>query len=106
MACATPIISTNCLYGPLEIIHNATNYISKRKDTIYGKYGVLTPVFSFGKSREASTYEEKEMAKAVCTLLGNSKLRQKYSELSKKRSEDFTVQKMVDQYNIVIRRLL
>lgn len=74
MACGTPVISTDCPSGPNEIIAN-------------GKNGVLVP-----------TGNEKALAKAIITLLKDGNLRKKYSMESKKKAEDFRIDKILSQY--------
>lgn len=45
MICGTPVISSDCISGPREILNPDSDLSSLLKDTIeYGKYGVLFPI--------------------------------------------------------------
>ncbi len=74
MACAVPVISTDCPSGPGEIITNGENGI------------LVTPG------------NEKDLADAMLTLIRHKELRKKFSEEGKKRSEDFMIEKILPQY--------
>ncbi len=74
MACGVPVISTDCLSGPREIITN-------------GKNGILVPVG-----------DERKLAEAILDLLNNEKKRKKFSLEAKKRVKDFEAKKIVTQY--------
>ncbi len=74
MACGVPVVSTDCLTGPSEIITN-------------GKNGILVPVS-----------DEKELTEAVLTLLKDEGLRRRFSIEGRKRAEDFRVEKIIPQY--------
>lgn len=94
MSCGVPVISTDCLYGPKEICGS-------------GKYCVLTPPFQQRIEKSVIVgYEEKAYAKKIIDIVSNEKLRKKYSELSKKRAENFTIQKMAAHYHHVIQDML
>ncbi|GAH75207.1 unnamed protein product [marine sediment metagenome] len=77
MACSVPVISTNCPYGPNEIITDGVN-------------GLLVPV--------GDTHA---MAEAIAKLLKDEPLRERLAEEGKKRAEDFKVEKMVAEYEKV-----
>lgn len=70
MACRTPVVSTDCPYGPREILAN-------------GRYGRLTPV---GDSEAA--------ADAIAATLGNPVDRERLRQ----RSEDFSLDRAADAY--------
>jgi glycosyltransferase involved in cell wall biosynthesis len=74
MACGTPVISTNCLSGPNEII-------------THGKNGLLVP-----------PADEKALAEAMRSLLENNKLRIMLAEEGKRRARDFRLEKILPQY--------
>ena len=74
MACGTPVVSTDCLSGPREIITN-------------GKDGMLVP-----------PGDESALAEAMYRLLASDELREKFSREGKKRVEDFRIDKIVKQY--------
>ena len=74
MACETPIVSTDCLSGPREIITN-------------GKNGILVP-----------TLDDEGMATAVNTLLNDKEQREKFSNEGFKKVEEFTIGKIIPQY--------
>lgn len=77
MACGVPVISTNCPYGPNEIITDGVN-------------GLLVPVGDINA-----------MAEAILKLLKDEPLRKHLAEAGKRRAEDFKVEKMVAQYEKV-----
>ncbi len=74
MACKTPIVSTDCLSGPGEIITNGEN-------------GLLVP-----------TLDEEGMVAAVNMLLNDKALRSEFSENGFKRIEEFGINKILPQY--------
>jgi len=74
MACGVPVISTDCLSGPREIITN-------------GKNGILVPVG-----------DERKLAEAILDLLNNEKKRKKFSVEARKRIRDLEVKKTVNKY--------
>jgi len=87
MACGTPVISTNCQYGPKEILLNS-------------KYGILTP--SFAENKKAGDY----LVNAVQSLLLAKNRRSHYKQMGLKRANDFTATTMSQGYYKVISELL
>jgi len=78
MACGVPVISTDCPYGPNEIITDGIN-------------GLLVPVGNV-----------EAMAEAILGLLKDEPLRNRLAHAGKKRAEDFKVEKMVAEYEKVL----
>ena len=74
MACGLPVVSSDCLSGPNEILEN-------------GKNGILVPVG-----------DEKAWAGAVLKVSNNPNLRQEFSTLAEKRSKDFSVKNIIVEY--------
>ncbi|MCK8816305.1 glycosyltransferase [Natroniella sulfidigena] len=74
MACGCPVISTDCPYGPNEIIDNGEN-------------GILTSVGN-----------EKEIAEKIILLLTNEDLRINIRMNGLKRAKDFKVRKITNKY--------
>lgn len=74
MACGAPVISTNCPSGPGEIIENYKN-------------GILVP-----------PADEKALAVAILNLVKDENLRKKFSLEGSKRVEDFSIEKLMPQY--------
>ncbi|MHA1410840.1 MAG: glycosyltransferase, partial [Candidatus Odinarchaeia archaeon] len=74
MACGVPIISTDCLSGPNEIITN-------------GKNGILVPVDN-----------EKVLKDQMLNLLNDQNLRKMFSIEGKKRAENFRIEKILQEY--------
>ena len=81
MVCGTPVISTNCKSGPLEIIGD-------------NKYGILIPV---GNSEV--------LAREIINLLKNDKKRNNLSKKGIKRAKHFDVSTIVKQYEAVFERV-
>ncbi len=96
LALGKPIISTNCFYGPAEIMEKDYNYIGETD------YRYLTPKLD-GKFRttEALTPEEKYLSNSIDNLL--NKLEDiNYSETVKKkamkRAMDFDINNIIPKY--------
>lgn len=106
MACDLPIISTDCLSGPREILTDNINYKLTKKE--YGEYGVLVPVFNGIKHsyQDNLTYEENVMADTIIEFLNNDDLRNKYKYKSKKRVKKFTVDNIIKEWNHLIENLI
>ena len=69
--CGVPVISTDCPFGPDEIITDGVN-------------GLLVPVA-----------DVEAMAQAILRLLQDTSLRKDLAEAGRLRAEDFRVEKMV-----------
>ncbi|WP_440945533.1 glycosyltransferase [Methanosarcina sp. T3] len=91
MACGCPIISTDCKYGPREILSD-------------GKYGVLVPPMdgNFRSALEPLFTSEKCMSKAMMNFLDNLELRDFYSQKSKERAKDFAIEKCIQEYEKIL----
>lgn len=80
MRCGLPIISTNCNYGPAEILDN-------------GKYGILVPIEN-----------SEHLAKEIFDLLNNNARLSTLSKLSFKRVQDYDISVISKQYEEVLIR--
>jgi len=74
MACGIPVIATRCPYGPEEIITDGVN-------------GLLVPVADVDA-----------LAEAILKLLDDKHLRKRLGEAGRKRAEDFSMKKVVSDY--------
>lgn len=105
MACGLPIVSTDCLSGPREILapdeydNHQINYdISKKR------YGILSPVFDgkIYKANETLTKEEQIMARNITEVLGDTETAKYFSNMSLKRVEDFNANRNIKQWEKII----
>ena len=79
MACGLPVVSTDCVAGPSEILQN-------------GRCGILVPVA-----------DEDALAKAIVTMLTNTELRNRLAAEALRRVADFEPAKVVASYEQLFR---
>lgn len=105
MACGVPIVSTDCLSGPREILapgefeHNDIKYGLDKN-----RYGVLVPVCDgviYG-SKDPLSKEEEIMANSIISLLQNEALRNHFSEQSLKRIKEFDINNIIKEWEQII----
>ena len=92
LACGLPIISTDCKSGPREMLSpNSDIRIQLQNDIELAKYGILTPINSTLKLKEA-----------MKLIINDNELRTKYKKQSKQRAEDFKIEKIIKQYEKIL----
>jgi N-acetylgalactosamine-N,N'-diacetylbacillosaminyl-diphospho-undecaprenol 4-alpha-N-acetylgalactosaminyltransferase len=83
-----PVISTDCPFGPREILAPDTATDKKLTDSIeHAAYGVLSPVGN-----------AKLFSEAMEEMMVNDELRNRYALQSRKRSPDFDIKNISRQY--------
>lgn len=100
MACSLPVISTDCKYGPKELLNPGTDYETQIDAITYGKYGVLVPPLD-GYKYQASDpliQEEQMLAEAIVSMLNDNELRNEYKEKILHRGNDFTPETITEQW--------
>lgn len=86
--CGCPVISTDCISGPREILAPDTDIAYQLKDRIeYAKYGVLTPVLE-------STF----LSEAITKLASDNELLEYYRQIGSERASYFNENNSIDQY--------
>ncbi len=86
--CGLPIISTDCPYGPREILAPSTDTGTLIKNQIeLAKYGVLTPVANVT-----------HLVGAMRKIIDDSNLRNAYRDRAKVRASEFNIKNISHQY--------
>lgn len=92
MSCRLPVISTDCMSGPREILSPETDVSHQIQNHIeYAPYGVLVPIKN-----------HKLLAEAMKKLLEDKALSQKYAKKGYERACMFALDKIIDQYEKIL----
>jgi N-acetylgalactosamine-N,N'-diacetylbacillosaminyl-diphospho-undecaprenol 4-alpha-N-acetylgalactosaminyltransferase len=92
MAVGVPVISTNCAWGPSEILADRDR--SEIDGLCFAEYGILVP-----------TESPRLMAKALLAM-ASSDLRHAYARKAAARASEFTIEKVKRRYWEVVRKEL
>ncbi|WP_287600206.1 glycosyltransferase [Thiothrix sp.] len=87
MACRVPVISTDCMSGPREILAPDTSLTLISDKIEIAKYGILTPVGS-----------SIHLAEAMERIIEDDNLRKNYQDLSQERLKSFDMEKILASY--------
>lgn len=82
MICGVPVISTDCDFGPREILAPETDPSAKTNDVEYAEYGVLVPSFDMSDIDISTSISHKEMilSRAIVDLYKSIEIREHYTE--------------------------
>ena len=103
-AFSLPIISTDCIAGPREILAPDSDFRKSANDLEFAKYGILSPVDErdFLTSDVPCTREESLLAEAILNLHIDKNLQEKYREASQEGSKRFKKEKIINDWIQVI----
>jgi glycosyltransferase involved in cell wall biosynthesis len=91
MAIGLPVISTNCMSGPLEILNNNVDVSIDKGDFFCAKYGLLI-----------NTNDDVALTKAIMFLKSSPNEKEKYSDLSYARAKDFSISNIYQQVKEIL----
>ncbi|MBN1797199.1 MAG: glycosyltransferase [Spirochaetales bacterium] len=93
MACGLPVISSDCLSGPREILSPDSNQL-ERLESGYekAKYGILFAV----NHKDA-------LNKAIAELMTDKALYGRYREKSKQRVNDYKLDRVIERYKSILK---
>jgi glycosyltransferase involved in cell wall biosynthesis len=104
MACSVCVVSSDCRSGPREILAPNTDFSHQTQEPEFAEYGVLMPVFEVKYKSAEEPLEEREImwVETIDKLLEDENLRKNHSEKAKQRAEDFSIEKIVREWEEVL----
>ena len=105
MACGVPVVSSDCRSGPREILAPNTDFNYQTQKPEFAEYGILMPVFEIKYKIANEPLEEREIVwvETIDRLLEDESLRKYYSEKAKQRAEDFSIEKIVEEWREILK---
>lgn len=106
--CGTPVISSDCLSGPREILNAEVNSQIPITTVEFAKYGILMPIFD-GKMLDANkslTSTELYWANQLNQIISDTDIRSDYSQKSLFRASDFDYLIKIKDWQNLIEKLL
>ena len=100
MSCETPIISSDCKYGPREILAPDTDFKYRTDKMEFGKYGILVPVCDgvFHSEDKELTKDEVILAESIIYLYKNQEVATEYGKLGFERVMQFNIDSIANKY--------
>jgi glycosyltransferase involved in cell wall biosynthesis len=95
MATGLPVISTNCLSGPLEILNNNEEVKIKMGDFVIAKYGILINVG-----------DRIALSKAINYVINNKSFIEEYGKKSLERAQAYSIEVIYDKLNSLIEEVV
>lgn len=106
LVCGVPVISTDCIAGPREILSPKSDFRKKVVDEIdYAEYGVLVPSFGSEDCNLSTelTKQEKILAEAILRMINDKEFRDNYVEKAKQRVNDFKIEVIADEWKKILK---
>lgn len=108
MATGLPVVSTDCLSGPREILCKAPDHDEEIKGIKYADYGILVETFNPNPDFSISNICEQNvvLAEAIENVLSDTALCQKLKKASIDRSKDFDIPIYKEKLRIIVRECI
>jgi len=96
MALGIPVVSTDCLTGPAEILME-DGLSMDTKDVYEAEYGILVPRVSLNNNYDSKSFEDEDyrLAEGMVKLISDSEAYLSYKDKAVKRARDFSVERYV-----------
>lgn len=105
MACGVPVISSDCNFGPREIINSLNMRENKINFPHYADFGILLPV-PIGAINEVEKQSNDDVwIKTISNILDDKDKQQNYSKLSLKRVKDFSLEKIKKDWENLFKQI-